>query len=447
MNFEKMKTVLFEEAKKCGLTEYDVYFSTTTDLSVEALGHELSSFTSGTSGGVGFRCAVGGRLGTASSQALDEDSLRALVARAMANADVVDSNEPPVFFTGAGDAEYRQKTLEAPAMPSAAALRRDVLALQERLFALDARMSDASSSSVGGATTVRCMANAAGLSLSNTTGSVYAFTEAVIKTGEDAVDGCAFAAAVDGKSLDKITAKATKKALDKLGATTVKTGNYNVIFAADQARQLLSAFASVFNGKNALMGLSLLRGKEGTKVAADCVTLLDDPFYPENPVQMPFDGEGVPTFTKSIIENGVLKGLLYDLKHAKKAGVPPTGNAARGYDTAVSIAPYCLVIKGGDKTPEELLQTLGDGLFVTELKGLHAGANAVTGDFSVESAGFAVRDGKLAEPVHSFTVAGNFFTLLQSVTALADNVEMGLPSRTVMACPDVLVSGLSVAGE
>ena len=90
---------------------------------------------------------------------------------------------------------------------------------------------------------------------------------------------------------------------------------------------------------------------------------------------------------------------------------------------------------------------MGDGLYVTEMKGLHAGANAVTGDFSIESAGFLVENGKLTHPVHSFTVAGNFFELLKAIDGVASNVEMGAPARSAIAAPDILVRGLSVAGE
>jgi PmbA protein len=176
--------------------------------------------------------------------------------------------------------------------------------------------------------------------------------------------------------------------------------------------------------------------------------VIDDPFYAENTVQMPFDAEGVATKEKNVIEGGVLKTLLYDLTYAKKAGKAPTGNAKRGsIADPVSIAPYCLRIVPGNDTPEVLRQKMGNGLYITELKGLHAGADPVTGDFSIESAGFLVENGKLTRPVHTFTVAGNFFDLLKAIDGVANNVKMGVPSSTVMAAPDLLVRGLSVAGE
>ena len=221
-----------------------------------------------------------------------------------------------------------------------------------------------------------------------------------------------------------------------------------MIFSAKQVRALIGAFCGIFSGKNALLGLSLLAGKEEQTVASPLLTLIDDPFYAENPMQMPFDAEGVATKTKNLIENGVLKTLLYDLTYAKKAGKQPTGNAARGsIADPVSIGTYCLRIAPGADSPAQLLEKMGNGLYITELKGLHAGADAVTGDFSIESAGFLVENGKRKAPVHSFTVAGNFFELLRSIDGVADNVEMSLPSVSCTAAPDLLIRGLSVAGE
>ena len=145
-------------------------------------------------------------------------------------------------------------------------------------------------------------------------------------------------------------------------------------------RALLSAFSSVFSGRNAYLGLSLLKGKEGERIGAECLTLVDDPMYSTSPMQTAFDGEGVATYKKNVIENGVLKTLLYDLASADKVGRESTGNGLRSsYSSTVSISPYHFYIAGGELSDEQLFESLGNGIYITELKGLHAGANAVTG--------------------------------------------------------------------
>ncbi|MBQ3483680.1 MAG: TldD/PmbA family protein [Clostridia bacterium] len=445
MNFEQIKKILFREAKKAGLSEFDVYFRMSSESAAEALNRELSSFSSGTVGGVSFRCTVDGRLGSAATQCLQEAELCALVPRAVANATVIDTDEQPIFFEGS--AHYQAPTAVLPDIPDAAELRRAVLALQEELYAASDRVTDGTSSAAGGAMTEVSIANSKGLLLSHRMGMTYTYAEAVVKEGEEAAYGTSFGK-MPLSDACALSHKAVDEALSKLGAGNVKTGKYDVIFSARQVRTLLAAFSGVFSGKNALLGLSLLRGKEGSAVAAPCLSLVDDPFYAENTVQLPFDAEGVAVFEKKVIDKGVLQTLLYDLTTAKKAGCATTGNAQRGsYADPISIAPYCLRVEGGVYTPEELRARLGDGLYITELKGLHAGADAVTGDFSIESAGFLVKNGALAAPVHSFTVAGNFFELLRAVDGVADNVEMGMSSLSCIAAPDLLVRGLSVAGE
>ena len=179
------------------------------------------------------------------------------------------------------------------------------------------------------------------------------------------------------------------------------------------------------------------------------MTVTDDPMREGCPMQTNFDGEGVATARRNVIEKGVLKTLLYDLTTAKKAGVESTGNGQKGaYLSPVSIAPYNFSLSPGDASEEELFAAVGNGIYVTECKGFHAGADAVTGDFSIESAGFMIRDGKKAEPIKSFTVAGNFYQLLKQIDRLGNEVKWGLPGGfTVFGSPDVLVRDMSVAGK
>ncbi len=445
MRFEEIKAILFDAAHRAGLREFDVYYCKGDEESAQALNKALDSCASGTSGGVSFRCNVNGRLGCAATQSMKKEELEALVTRAAENAAVTDADEEPIFYAGAEPSAYRVVNASLPELPGIAVLRRTVMTLQDKLYAESELMTDGTTSAAGAARTTVALANSNGLCLVRESGSVYTYAEPILHDGKEPSFGSAIAYTLDPNT--DIVQKATAEAVARLGAGNVKTGTYDVIFRSRQMRSLLSAFSGVFNGKNAMLGLSLLKGKEGQKIASEQLTLVDDPFYPENSCQCAFDAEGVPTQEKLLIEKGVLKTLLYDLTTAKKTGTKSTGNAARGYADPVSIAPYCLRIEKGEESPEELMARMQNGLYITELKGLHAGADAVTGDFSIESAGFLVENGRITRPVHSFTVAGNFFRLLHAIDGVADNVEMGSPSRSTLAAPDVLVRGIAVAGE
>jgi PmbA protein len=238
------------------------------------------------------------------------------------------------------------------------------------------------------------------------------------------------------------------EAILRANAGTVESGKYNVVLSAKQMRTLLSVYSSAFSAKMAQMGMSLLAGKEGEKIASDIVNITDDPMREGVSIQTNFDAEGVAAFRKPIVENGVLKTLLHNRETAAKAGVESTGNASKGsYASPVAISPYAFCLEAGEKSLDELFAMAENGIYVTELKGLHAGANPVTGDFSIESAGFRIVDGKLSEAVKTFTVAGNFFDLIKSIESLSDTVEVAITGGfTTFGSPAVLVPGMSVAG-
>jgi PmbA protein len=243
--------------------------------------------------------------------------------------------------------------------------------------------------------------------------------------------------------------KVTVGALSKLGGECAPTGTYPVVFNPKAMSDLLQTFSGIFSSEKAQKGLSQLADKEGQRIASEVVTIVDDPFYKDNPMPIHFDAEGSPTRCKKIVEKGVLNTLLYNLKTANIAGKKTTGNAAKsGYNASVAVRPFTMYLAGGSLSEEELLQGISSGVYINALEGLHAGANAVSGDFSLQSAGFLIEDGKKTTHVKSFTVAGNFYDLLNNITAVADNVELPMAlGMTAFGAPSVLVQGLSVAGK
>ena len=189
--------------------------------------------------------------------------------------------------------------------------------------------------------------------------------------------------------------------------------------------------------------------REGQVIAASNITLVDDPFHKDSPAPIHFDAEGCPTQTKKVIEKGVLNTLLYNMKTAPVAGKKTTGNASKGsYSAPVVVRPFTMYLEGGEMTEEELLQKAGNGVYIDSLAGLHAGADPISGDFSLQSAGFLIENGVKTKVVKSFTVAGNFYDLLKNITALANNTQLpGAMGITSFGAPSVLVEGLSIAGK
>jgi len=442
MTFSEIKNIISDSAKKLGVEEYEVVFSTGEEISTDTLGDEISAFSSGESSKVYFRCIEGGKMGYSSTNLFLEDEIADLVSRAKDNAKATENDDVVVIFKGSES--YEKTTAPVPPIVDAGELKARALELQRATYAADSAVVHGTQSMTLSFVNHMYLYNSYGLELENHAGMSGAYVVAVVNKDGEARDHFWFAENIYSKEASELPAKTVQGALDKIGAREIETGKYNVVFAGSEMHSLLATFSSAFSAKNALLGMSRLAGKEGEKIAADIVTITDDPMRKGCPIQTSFDDEGVATHKRTIVENGVLKTLLYDLTTAIKTGKETTGNGRRGGN----IAPYNFSIAAGKDTLDELFAKAGDGVYVTGIKGLHAGANAITGDFSVECEGFKIENGKRAYPIKSFTVAGNFFTLLKDVDSLSDKVNWGIPtSVTVFGSPDVLIKGMSVAGK
>ena len=448
MNFQDFKQYVIDACRELGITEYELYYQAGTSTEVGAFQHEINEFSSSQSGGVCFRCIVGGKMGYASTEDLSAAAARAVVATAADNASVLESEEQ--VFLGEGGQEYEPLELKVYDLPSTEELVSTVLATQEKLYAADPAAVDGCQTQGLSQRSQIAIYNSKGLDLfyENTAAGIVAV--GVVSDGKEmANDYQIKLGKLDTIDTDALTAKAVAAAKVKLGGDVAPTGQYPVVFHPEAMCSLLSVFSSVFSSEAAQKGLSRLADQEGQTIAAACVTLVDDPFHQDNPEPINFDAEGSPTHRKNVIENGVLNTLLYNLKTAAVAGKKTTGNASKGgYTAQVAVRPFTMYLANGSVSEEALLAEAGEGVYITDLSGLHAGANPISGDFSLQSAGFMIRDGKKAEYVKSFTVAGNFYDLLKNVRALADNCQ--LPNAfgmTAFGSPSVLVDGLSVAGK
>ncbi len=446
MDFARINEIIKAEAEALGVKEYEIYVSESSDISVGTLNAEINAFSSGTMSGVCLRVTENGKMGYASSQLTEDDEMKALVSRALSNARATEKLDGVGIFSGS---ESYAPLPESNYQPKdAGELRRVAKDVADSMYSAGNNVQNGTeSTALYSSHTIR-IANSYGLNL-ECSGGIDAVVAAAV-VAEDGVFESAFEVTMldENTVISEVAAKAVSNAQKKLGAGSVASGRYNVIISAKQMRTILSAFSSAFSAKMAQTGMSLLAGKEGEKVASDVVTITDDPMREGVAIKTNFDAEGVAAYRKSVVENGVLKTLLYNRETAKVAGVASTGNASKaGYSSPVGTSPYAFCIEAGDNSLDELFLKAKDGIYITELKGLHAGANPITGDFSIESAGFKITDGKLAEAVKTFTIAGNFFELLKSISALSNKVEFSVTGGfTTFGSPAVLVCDMSVAG-
>jgi PmbA protein len=234
--------------------------------------------------------------------------------------------------------------------------------------------------------------------------------------------------------------EAARRTLRKLGARTLSTREVPVVFDPDAARSILGMLAGCVMGSAIWRKSSYLVGREGTRVASDLVTVVDDPLLPRAPGSRAFDGEGLASRKNLVVERGVLRTYLCDSYSARKLGRESTGSAARGGGASVGPSTTNFVLQPGTDSNESIVRATAQGLYVTEMMGF--GFNAVTGDFSRGAAGFWIENGVLAYPVSEVTISLNVDQLWQSIDAVGNDLDL----RTATAAPTLRVAKMTVAG-
>ena len=448
MNFNEFKNHVIAACEEMGITEYELYYSASESTSVDTFRHEINEFTASRDGGVCFRCIANGKMGYASTEDLSAEQAKAVVAKAADSAALLESEE--MVFLGEGGQEYEALDIAPMTLPGADKLIAAALDVQEKLYAADPAVIDGCQSQGLIESSEIAIYNSKGLDLHYENAVTGLIASAVVSDGKEMENSFEIKLGkLEEIDAEALAAQAASKAKVKLGGQVAPTGQYPVVFAPSAMCSLMGVYSGIFSSEAAQKGLSRLAQSEGEMIAAEIVTLVDDPFHKDNPMPINFDAEGSPTHKKNVIEKGKLCTLLYNLKTAAVAGKKTTGNASKaGYDSSVAVRPFTLYLENGDISEEELLQQVGNGVYITSLGGLHAGANPITGDFSLQSAGFMIEGGIKTTAVKSFTVAGNFYDLLKNITALANNCELPMAmGMTAFGSPSVRVDGLSIAGK
>lgn len=428
-------------AKEAGISPAEIATHVTGSFKASVRDGKLEEYQVSDKVRITLRGRFGARIGTAAATGVDEAMIPALIRSVQESAEMIETDEQDEILPP--DAHYGEVVCFSEALEAVGAQEKIDRAMEiDRLMHTDDARLKPDSTTVAASSAAVVLQNTLGLHLSHRQNMVYAYTSVLAQDDDRSATGFKL---LWGHSMDDIGAKAVAQgciddALSKLYAGRTKTQVTPVVIRNGAMADLLSTFSGIFSADNAQQGMSLLAGREGTAIASPCVTLVDDPLLPWGIGSGAFDNEGAATFRKNVIENGVLTTLLHNRKTARKAGCQTTGNAAGGGH----VAPSNFFIAPGEKTQDELFAEMSDGLYITEIEGLHAGANAVSGDFSLLSRGFEVKDGRKIRAVEQFTVAGNFYKLLEHITAVGSDLIF---EGSSIGCPSVIVSELSVAGE
>jgi len=431
--------------------QVEVYVARGHETEVRAYEGDIESLSSATSAGVGIRVLLpggdgGGRLGFAWAGSLDEDVVTATMDAARDNARYA-TPDPHVCLArpdGHPAAElelWQGDLLEIPTDRKTEL----ALALEQQVRSAD-RIRQVSSADYGDEWTEVALASTAGIRAFTRRTAAFLSVSAIAGDGTDTQTGTGFSVGRTFADLDpdRAGAEAVERSTRMLGATKARSGRCTVVFDPRVVATLLSVVSSALSGEAVVKGRSFFAGRIGEPVAVPSVTLVDDPTDVRAFAAAAYDGEGLACRRNVLVEDGVLRGFLFDTLSAERAGTAPTGSAVRGgYASTPGAGCRALLLSPGELDQAGVLARAGDGLFVQSVTGVHSGVNPVSGDFSVGAEGLMVRDGSLAEPVREVTVASTLQRMLQSILWIGADVEWlpGIAAGQTLAVGDMQLSG------
>lgn len=256
---------------------------------------------------------------------------------------------------------------------------------------------------------------------------VVASQEEIIQTGYEPAGGTMGFELFDLFSPESVAEVAAKRALLMLSARKAPMGKMAVVLSSDAGGTMIhEAIGHGLEADLAQQGLSVYSGKVGEKVASSLITVVDDPTLPKKRGSYAFDDEGVISQRTVLVENGVLKGYLYDRLSAFRDGVSSTGNGRReSYQLKPIPRMSNTLILPGKTKPEAIIRSVEKGLFVKKMGG--GQVNTVNGDFVFEvSEGYLIEKGSIGEPVRGAILIGNGPQVLKEIDLIGDDLGFGI---------------------
>lgn len=448
---EEFMLKLIEKSKEYGFEESEASFMNSSTMSVDILNGEVSSYERSSDQGVSFRGKIDGQMGTASTTEFDDAAIDFLLGSARENIDVLNDEDEHFIHCDPDHANLSYEALSPNYYKNTYNKFAEIgLDLEKRILAIDPAVKGVDYLSISCGTGPQLIINSKGLHAYRDDNSVSLYAGAraekdgVVKSGGYYWYGTD----IDAFNPNEFVKELEKRLMGKFGATSMPSGNYDIVLGNEALISFIMTFFGNFSGYSMMKGISLLAGKEGEKIASECFTLREDPNYVDAIYKVPFDSEGVVTKAKAFINNGIFDTAIYNLRSAHMAGRESTGNGFKhGYKANVGTSFTNLIVDPGTKNFDQLCETVGNGVYITELNGLHAGVNTISGDFSLFCEGYRINDGKLGKAVEQITISDNFYNVLKKISEVGSDIISEPHGEGEFFCPSVIIKDISVAGD
>lgn len=431
----------------------EVYVTRGTETDVRAYEGEVESLTSADSSGVGIRLVLGdadgsgSQVGFAWAGSLEPEVIAATLADARDNARFA-TPDPDVVLAVPDGVEAVELDQWDDGVSNTPMEKKVALAieLERATRAADPRVRQVSSADYSDSRVEVALASTTGITSSRRRTSASLSVDAIVGEGAETQTGGGFSVGrgpadlVPDEAMDEAVLRATRM----LGAQKPRSAHCTVVFDPRVVSTLLGVIASALSGEAVVKGRSFFAGRIGETIAAGGITLVDDPTDFRAYGASSHDGEGLACRRNVLISEGVLRMFVYDTVSARRAGAVSTGSAVRGgFAGTPGAGCRALVLSPGTKGPDEILATIGEGLYVQSISGIHSGVNTVSGDFSVGAEGLMIEGGKLGHPVREVTVASTLQRMLQSVVEIGADLRWlpGVAAGQTLAVADMALSG------
>jgi len=441
------KALAEQLVKKClarGADAAEVYVEASRELNVAIRNGDVETIQEASAAGVGIRLFLGGRIAFSHCNDMTDPALDAAISSAIAFArtttpdpsNVLPADTVVTAIDGLYDPAIAKMPMEA---------KIDLAKAVERLAMKDPRITKSAGARYGEEEAEIFLANSNGLSKGyRSSGCGLAVSVVAVKGDVQSPGGerCSRRFYADLLPAADVAARAAQRALELLDPRPAKTQRAAVIVDPDVTGAILGGLVAAVNGETVLQGASFLGAMLDKPFASDLLTLVDDGTRPKGLASRPFDGEGVPTQRRVIVDRGVLKGFMYNTIVAKRAGVKSTGNATRGgYASLPGIGPHNFSMAAGTTPPAEIVKATKVGLWLKDVTGY--GINPVNGNFSGGASGLWIENGKVAYPVRGVTIASTAKEMLNGIDMVGRDVDL----NRGFAAPLFRIKEMQIGGE
>ena len=434
----------FALAKEAGLQEVELYISENHSLEISLFHGEVDNYSDNNGYSIMARGILNGKCGSATADVWNAEKAKWLVQEIVSNAKVIENDDPIFIFKGSE--KYKKintynKDLENVTNDQ---IMSNLLTLEKGIREGDPRVVEVAGVEFSQVSNKFTLVNSNGLNLVQKTNYFYFVGQCVASENGQTKSGYdfSFGNKFEEFNPETLAKKIVDQTVAQLGGEACASNKYKAVLHPNVVQSLLRAYVDYANAEEVQKKSSLFIGKLNQKVASSKITIEDRPLQ-KNPFARWFDDEGVATYNKAIIKNGVLQTYLYNLTTAAKEGVQTTGNAFGG-GSKKGIAPAFIYLKPGKKSQEELFAKVGDGVYITDVSGLHAGLNAQSGNFSLQSTGYMIENGKKGKPLDLITVSGNLLDIFKDVLEVGNDVDV---SPSGISAQSLLIKKIVVSGK